>query len=255
MEIYVGQFIVFLMLFARATAMVVVAPVIGHQNVPVQIKAGVGLFLAFVMYPLAAGKANVVSADFIPLVVVALKEIAAGLTIGFAAGLIFAGVRFAGDLISMDTSLSMAAMFDPEQNAQTSVLTEFLYLFLLMIFLLLNGHHFVFEALEMSYVAVPLGAMTFSGDASQVLIKLTGFMFIVAVKLAAPIIVSMFLVNVALSILSRVMPQMNIFAVAFPIKLAVGFAGLMVSAPMIVYAFKTLLAGFQANMLDLIKAM
>lgn len=255
MEIYVGQFLVFLMLFARATAMVVVAPVIGHHHIPVQIKAGVGLFLAFVMYPLAAGKANIVSAEFIPLVLMTLKEVAAGLTIGFAAGLIFAGVRFAGDLISIETSLSLAAMFDPEQNTQTSVLTEFLYLFLLMIFLLLNGHHFVFEALEMSYVAIPLGEMSFSGDASQVLIKLTGFIFLVAVKLAAPIIVSMFLVNVALSILSRVMPQMNIFAVAFPLKLAVGFTGLLVSAPMIVYAFKQLLAGFQANILDLIKAL
>jgi flagellar biosynthetic protein FliR len=255
MELYVGQFIVFLMLFVRATAMVVVAPVIGHQNVPVQVKAGVGLFLAFVMYPLAAGKAAIVSAKFIPLVLMVLKELAMGLTIGFAAGLVFAGVRFAGELISMDTSLSMAALFDPEQNTQTSVLTEFLYLFLLMVFLLLNGHHFVFEALEMSYVAVPLGEMTFSGEASQVLIKLTGFIFIVAMKLAAPIIVSMFLVNVALSILSRVMPQMNIFAVAFPIKLAVGFAGMLVSAPMIVYAFKRLLAGFEANILDLIKAL
>ncbi len=254
MEIYASQFLIFFMLFARSTAMVVVAPVVGHQAIPVQVKVAMGGFLAFVMYPLTAGKADAVNAEFVSIVLMALKEIGIGLVMGFAAGVIFAGVRYAGELISLDTGLSMAAMFDPEQNAQTSVITEFLYLFMLMIFLLVNGHHFVLEALQLSYAAVPIGGFTVNAGVSASLINLTGLMFVIGVKLAAPIVVSMFLINVALSVLSRVMPQMNIFAVAFPVKIAAGFGVIMVSAPLLVFVFKKLLAGFEGNILELVKA-
>jgi flagellar biosynthetic protein FliR len=255
MEIYASQFLIFIMLFARCTAMIVVAPIVGHQAIPVQIKVAMGLFLAFVMYPLAAGKADVASAELVSIVLMALKEVGVGLAMGFATGIVFAGVRFAGDLISMDTGLSMAMMFDPEQNVQSSVISEFLYLFLLMIFLLLNGHHFVLEALQLSYAAVPIGGFSFSAAASAQMIHMTGMMFVIGVKLAAPVMVSMFLMNVALSILSRVMPQMNIFAVAFPLKIAAGFAIMMVSAPLLVFTFKKLLGGFEQSVLELVKVL
>lgn len=255
MGIYVSEFLVFMMVFARITAMVVIVPMFGHQAVPVQAKVAIGLFLGFVVYPLAANKGVVMNAEFIPIVLMALKEIAVGLSIGFFVGLIFAGVRFAGELISMDTGLAMAAMFDPEQNAQTTVLTESLYLLMLMVFLTMNGHHFVLEAIQLSYAAVPMGEFPFTPAVSGQLIRLTGFTFVIAVKLAAPVLVSMFLINLALSILSRVMPQMNIFAVAFPIKLGAGFAVIMVSVPLLVFVFTKLLAGFEENILELVKTL
>ncbi len=255
MELYVGQFLVFMMLFVRITAVIVVAPVLGHQSVPVQIKVALGIFLAFVMYPIAAGKAPVINADLISLGVMVLREVAVGLTIGFATSLVFVGVRFAGELISVDSGLSIASLFDPEMNSQSSVISEFLYLIMLMVFLLVNGHHFVLEALYLSYAAVPIGDFAFNGTAAQLLIKLSGFTFIVAMKLAAPVMVAMFLVNVALSILSRVMPQMNIFTLAFPIHIGAGFFAMMVASPLLVLVFKNLLAGFEESVFELVKAL
>ncbi|MBI5471714.1 MAG: flagellar biosynthetic protein FliR [Ignavibacteriae bacterium] len=255
MEVYVSQFLIFVMLFARVTALIVVAPILGHQSIPVQIKVAIGLFLAFVMYPNAAGTEQVVEAEFLPIVIMALKEVIVGLIIGFATGLIFAGVRYAGDLIAMDIGISMAAMFDPESNTQSSIISEFLYLTMAMIFLLLNGHHFVLEALHLSYAAVPIGGLAVTGAVSAILIKLTGMTFVIAAKLAAPIMVSMFLINLAVSILSRVMPQMNIFAVVFPVKIGVGFFVVMVSIPLLAFVFQKLLSSFEANILELVKVM
>lgn len=253
MEVYVGQFLIFLMLFARVTAMIVVAPVLGHLSVPVQVKVAIGLFLAFVMFPIARETAPVLTAELVPLVLMILKEVAVGLIIGFAAGLIFAGVRFAGELISMDMGIAMAQMFDPETNRQSSVISEAMYIMLLLVFLLMNGHHFVLEAMQLSFAAVPIGDVSFTAPASAMMIKMTGLTFVIAVKLAAPVIVSMFLINLALSILARVMPQMNIFAVAFPLKIGVGLFALMAAVPLLVFVFKKMLTDFQGNLMQLVK--
>lgn len=235
--------------------MIVVAPILGHQSIPVQVKVGFGLFFAFVMYPIAAGKAPVINAEFLSLVIMVLKEVIVGLMLGFATGLLFAGARFAGELISIDTGLSAATMFDPESNMQASIISEFMYLLMLMVFLLLNGHHFVLETLYLSYTAVPIGGLTFNGAALTEMLQLSAFMFVVAIKLAAPVVVAMFLINVALSILSRVMPQMNVFALAFPLKIGAGFIAVVVAAPLLVFVFKKLLTGFEANILELVKAL
>ncbi|MBX2989615.1 MAG: flagellar biosynthetic protein FliR [Bacteroidetes bacterium] len=253
MEVYVSQLLLFFLLFVRITSLIVVAPILGHQGIPVQVKVAFGLFFSFVLYPVAAGDAPPVTIEFLPFVLLILHEAAAGILIGFATGLLFAGVRYAGELISLETGLSAASMFDPEAGKSTSVISELMYLMMLMVFLLLNGHHFVLEALYLSYTAIPIGGLTLSAAAFDGMLKLTGFIFIVAVKLAAPVMVAMFLISVALSILSRVMPQMNIFMVAFPLKIGAGFFAIMMAAPLLVFVFKKLLATFEANLLELIR--
>lgn len=255
MEIYVGQFLVFLMLFVRSTSLLVVAPMLGHTAIPVQVKVALGLFVAFVMYPLASGTSAVTDATLIPLVLMTLKEALVGLIIGFAAGVLLAGVRYAGDLIAIDSGLSLATMFDPETNAHGSVISEALYLMMLTIFLLLDGHHVLLQALQLSYATVPLGTFAIDGEVAAQMVKIGGMVFVVAVKLAAPIIVAMFLTNVALSILSRVMPQMNLFSVVFPLKVAAGLLALVAALPLLAYVFKHLLASFEGNILELIKTM
>jgi flagellar biosynthetic protein FliR len=255
MEVFVDQFLVFLMLFVRVTAMLVVAPMLGHMAIPVQVKVAIGMFIAFVMYPLASGQAAALNAELIPLVIAVLKEAVVGLLIGFATGVLFAGVRFAGELIAIDSGLSLAALFDPESNAHASVISESLYLLMLMVFILLNGHHFLLEALQLSYVSVPMGSFALSGPAAEQIITIAGMMFVIAVKLAAPIMVTMFLINVALSILSRVMPQMNLFAVVFPLKVGAGLLALMAALPLLVMVFKKLLTVFQENILELVKVL
>ena len=253
MEIYVSQFVVFLLLFVRITALVVTAPVLGYQAVPVQVKVSLGLFLALVFYPLVSVHAPAVDTRLIPLVVVALKEVCVGLLLGFALSLVLEGARFAGDVVSYSMGMSMANVIDPENSQNVSVISEFFYLITTLLFLLLNGHHFVIEALRLSYTAVPIGGLTFNLLLGQGVVKLTGFVFLIAIKLAAPIVVALFLVDVGLGVLARVVPQMNVFMVSFPLKIAVGLMMLMTTGPMMIYVFKKLLVGFEGDVMTLVR--
>lgn len=255
MNIYVSQFVLFVLLFVRITAMIAVAPFVGHQTIPAQMKVGLGLFCSFVLFPLASSSGVSTDVSLFTLILLVVREMAVGLILGFATGIIFAGVRYAGELISFDMGFSVANVFDPETGAQTPVIGEFLYLFTMAIFLGINGHHFVLQALQLSYTAVPIGSWTLNGPLAESLIKLVGLVFVIAVKFAAPIIISLFLTNVALAILSRIMPQMNIFTVSFPLKIGVGVFALVSTAPMLAYVFKKLLEQFESDILVLLQVM
>ena len=252
MEILVSQFVLFILVFVRVTSILVTAPIIGDQTVPVQVKVAVGLFVSLVLLPGVSAAHVHVGSSLLQLILAALKEIVIGLLIGFAAGLVFAGIRFAGELISFDLGLSMANVFDPENNQNLSVIGEFLYMVMALVFLAVNGHHFIFQAIVASYTAVPAGTMSFHLPALEQLIRLSGMVFLVGVKIASPVIVASFLTNVALSVLSRVVPQMNIFTVSFPLKIGVGICVLMSSGSLMVYVFRNILADFENNVLLLV---
>ena len=253
LEVYVGQFGLFLMIFTRVASVIVIAPIVGHQAVPIQIKVGLGLFISFILFPLLSHTMPVLDLQLGVLVLVALKEIALGVLIGYVLGLLFAGIRYGGELISFSMGISIANVFDPESSQNTPVVGEFLYLTTLLLFLVLNGHHFMLEALQASYAIVPIGAFVFSESLVAMLIKLTALVFIVGVKIAAPVLVACFLVNFGLSILARVMPQANIFMLAFPITIGVGLLVLFSSIPMLIVVFKKLLTSFETNVIELLK--
>jgi flagellar biosynthesis protein FliR len=255
MDIYVSQFVIYLLLFVRITSMIVVAPILGHDVVPVQFKVALGFFLALVFYPVAAAHSPMPDTRLLPLAVTALREVAVGLTIGFVLGLLLAGARFAGNIIGYSMGFSMANVFDPESGQQVSIIDQFMYLVTIMVFLLLNGHHFVLEALHLSYLAVPIGGLTMNSALGEGMIRLTGLVFVVGMKLAAPIIVALFLIDIGMAVLARVVPQMNIFMVSFPLKIAVGLIMLMATGPMIIYVFKKLLLSFESDVLALVKVL
>jgi flagellar biosynthesis protein FliR len=255
MEIYVTQFLIFLMLFVRIIALIVVAPMMGHQTVPVTVKVALGLFVAFVMFPLVSATPIKVDTSLVGLFIATVTESMVGLIIGFVTGLLFAAARFAGEIISYEIGISMANVFDPETNQTNPIVGEFLYLIMVLVFLLINGHHFVFESLIYSYKIIPIGGLMFHGPLLDTMLNLTGMVFILAVKIAAPVMVASFLTNVALSVVSRVVPQMNILMTSFPLKIGVGYIMIAAAAPLIVVVMKKSLQGFESNILELIKVL
>ncbi|MBP6672236.1 MAG: flagellar type III secretion system protein FliR [Bacteroidetes bacterium] len=255
MELAVQQFLLFILIFIRATSLFISAPMYSHNSIPMQAKIGMGLFLAFVMMTVAKPPEGIITMNLAGLVILGLKEVLTGASIGFAMQVIFSGVRFAGELISFDMGFSMSTIFDPENGTSFPVISEILYLFLLMIFLMVNGHHFVFEAVYYSYSAVPIGEWNITEATMISVASLTGKMFAVAVKLSAPLLVSLFLANITLGILNKVMPQMNIFSVMFSLKISIGFFVLIATIPVIAFVFKKLLTSFQSNIVELIKVM
>jgi flagellar biosynthetic protein FliR len=255
MEIFATQFILFLVLLVRAGALVIVAPITGHLAVPVQVKVALSLFLAFVLYPLAAAQAPGLDTRLPALALTVVREAGMGAVLGFVAGLIFAGARAAGELVGFELGFSLAQTFDPENGQQSSIIGQMFSLALTLIFLLLNGHHFVLQSLLASYDVVPVDGLRLAGPLTNQMVSLTGSVFVLAARLAAPVIVAGFLVNLAMSILARVAPQVNVFILSFSLKVAIGLIVLTASAPLMVAVFKKLLADVEQNLLDLVRVL
>ena len=146
-------------------------------------------------------------------------------------------------------------MFDATTEAQSNLMGSMLALLATLIFILINGHHFIINAIAASFKLIPLGHYTLNGKVSELLIKYSAGIFIIAVKIAAPIMVSFFLLNVAAGIMARVIPQMQILFVLFPLKIGLGFILMISLIPIYVYVIKGLLIDYEDKLYNLIKAM
>ncbi len=162
---------------------------------------------------------------------VLVQQIVAGLIMGFAIRLIFTAIEMAGDLAGMQMGLGFASFYDPVNASFTPVIAQFLGIIAALVFLAADGHLFMLAALSDSFRDFPIGTGVPSANAFRTITEWGGSMFSHALQFSLPIIGALLIANLALGILTRSAPQLNIFAVGFPITLAVGFFALMLTLP------------------------
>ena len=221
----------FLLVAFRTGALFMVVPVFSHDSIPRILRVAVIMIVSFMIYPFTAFSLTQPPATLVHLLMVVFREIAIGYLMGFTVSALFAAVQFAGHVIGLQMGLAVATVIDPMGAGQISIFGEFYYLISLLVFLGINAHHYVIEALVHSFSMVPVGMLTFSSSLAEFLITLTGMIFIVAVKLAAPVIITLFITNAVLGIVARTVPQMNVFIVGFPLSIGIGFALVLISLP------------------------
>ncbi len=195
------------------------------------------------------------SVEIIGFIILVAKEAMVGLIIGFSSWGIFYAVQFAGHLIGFDIGFSTSTAFDPEHSEPVPILSHFKHYFAFVIFLMLNGHHFLIKVLKLSFEIVPISRFAVGSGFADWGVKLISFVFISALKISAPILVALFLTDITLGILSRVFPQMNIFMFAFSVKIIIGLVALMITMPFFIFVFKKLLFAFEADIIELLKTM
>jgi len=246
----VEQITVFIFTFLRVSAIIVMVPAFGEQSVPAQVKGGLALIIAIILFPLLRyNPPAIVSTDTVALILGMAGEIMIGVVIGFAARCIFAGVQSAGELTGFQMGFSMAYVLDPMTSTQVSVLAEFQYIFAMLIFLIVDAHHLFLSALVESFRIIPPLGFTFSGSLMQVLFVMSKNVFIIALKLSAPIVAVMIFTNIGLGVVARTVPQINIFVVGFPLQIAVGFIFLGLTAPL----FAKIMAAMFGNIMGEIR--
>lgn len=254
MEIFVSQFVLFFLLFTRIVSMISVAPIFGNVAVPMQFKVAISLFFSFIFFPIAAKTFSPqIGFELFSFVILILQEIVVGLLMGFSVSMIFFGAMMAGEFIGFNMGLGFSQYFNPLLEQQTSSLGMFFYTISILLFLALNGHHYLIQSLQVSYTTTPIGSFTVNELMYEEFIKLSKMLFTVAVKISAPAIVALFLSNVVLGILSRVVPQMNVFIVGFPLQIGVGLVVLFIVTPLIVTVFKRLILSFEESFLEFVK--
>lgn len=227
--------VVFLLVLVRASAIFLVAPILGNATTPARVRVGLALLLAVIFTPFLMKQplAVDVSSPF-PLAIAVLQELTVGFLIGFLAQLLFVSMQLAGQVVGMQMGFGLANVFDPTSHAQVSVLSQF-YLFLgVLVFLLLDGHHWLVIALEKSFSSVPLGTFTLDGRVVGLLLARTNDLFWTALMLMAPVLGVLALAELAMAIVARIMPQMNVFVAAFPVKIGLGIITLLAAFPLIV---------------------
>ncbi len=211
----------FLFPFARIAAWLYFDPLMGNRAAPMTVRLTVALVLTVAVAPILpnAQQISLMSADGL---LVLLQQIAVGAALGFCLRIVFSAVEFAGQIMGLQMGLSFATLFDPINGAQTPVISQFLVLTSALLLFAFNGHHVVIGALAQSFIDVPvgagLGAAGFMG-----IVQWGGALFMAGLHIALPVTAALLATNLTIGMMTRAAPQLNIFAVGFPLTLGVGF--------------------------------
>lgn len=240
-----------LLLFMRTMGLFATAPIWSNRLVPVQLRVALAFATAMVIFPLFTPP--VMPPTLLGLAPMALQELLVGMIIGFVSALTLAAVQLAGQLLDLSMGISIANVLDPATNTQMPILGNFLYILAILVFFTINGHHVLLQSIMDSYVLVPVGKVVMTTSLSEAMVGMAGNLFILGFKIAAPVLAAVFLTTVALGILNRAVPQMNVFVVGLPVQLAMGIFILMVVLPLYVTFLQVVFRGMFDDILRMLQ--
>jgi flagellar biosynthesis protein FliR len=235
-----NQVQIFLLGLVRIASMLALMPIFGSSSIPVQLKAGMALILCFILFPFIQQHTSMPLPQTTGLFIYKiLLEAFVGIAIGFVATLLFSAVQFAGYLIDVLTGFSFVELVDPFTDTSVTVFGQFNVLIFTIAFFMINGHYFLLLAIEKSFEVIPLlGVAVPTGKLAAFITAQTGNVFVIAFKLSAPIFVTLMITQVALGVVARTVPQINVFFVGIPLNIAVAFGTAIIVLPGLVILFK-----------------
>lgn len=222
----------FILVLIRVSSILLMIPVFGDATLPSIVKWGLSLLISMILFPLVkSGIGPLGDLGFLPLALRIAGELLIGVSIGFTARFIFTGIQMGGELLGFQMGFSMASVIDPTSNLQVSIISEFQYMLSLLLFLGLDAHHIIISAIAESYQVLSPLNVHYSGELMKLIIRLSQEVFMIAVKISAPIMAVLLFTNVALGVVARTVPQINIFIVSFPLQISIGLLFMGLTAP------------------------
>jgi flagellar biosynthetic protein FliR len=216
--------------FLRITALLVAAPLFGARTVPVRIRVSLAVLLAIIIAPLYPAESSVAPFSLAGAITAA-REIAIGLGIGFLVQLMFAAMAMAGEVVALSTGLAFATMVDPDRGGSVPLVGQYFVIFTTLLFLTFDGHLALLALLFDSFGPLPPGVGGIGPDGWRGLVDWGNEMFAGAVLVALPAAAALMLANVTMGLVARSAPQLNIFAVGFPVTLLLGLVVLLLGLP------------------------
>jgi len=237
---------------ARILAMIASSPVLGDKQAPARVKIGLSVLLAIVIAP-TIGNMPPVAVGSPQGLLIMIQQVIIGVAMGFTMRLIFAAVDMAGELTGLQMGLGFASFYDPINATHSPVIAQWLGMIAVLAFLAINGHLYMLSALAESFQTLPIGSMMpakgFYGVASW-----GGSIFVYGLQISLPLLAALLTANMALGILTRAAPQLNLFAIGFPITLAIGFLVLALSMPHFIPLMDRLTHEGLGTILNLVKS-
>ena len=244
----------FLLIFARLSGIFSTAPIFGARNVPVMVKAGLSLLISYILLPLLIQPSIILPEALLPYVALVVGEFLIGLIMGFACSFIFHGIQMAGALLDTQIGFGIVNVLDPQFGQQVPLVGNFKYILAILVFLASNSHHLFLSAMFYSFRKIPVTQGLFRPDMADIAVDMVLAIFIIALKISLPILVALVLTDVALGILARTMPQMNIFVVGVPGKILVGIFVLSLALPFYIVFLEVVFNDIFHNMYRLLES-
>ncbi|MEH7344869.1 flagellar biosynthetic protein FliR [Bacillus sp. JJ1532] len=224
---FLPAFPAFLLIFVRVTSFFLMMPLFSYRSIPTVAKIGLGFFMSLVMVFTIDTPTLEIDNHYFLLII---KEALVGLLIGFIAYLILSAIQIAGGFIDFQMGFAIANVIDPQTGAQSPLMGQYLYTIGLFFLLTVNGHHLLLDGVFYSYQFIPLEQpwISFGNEnMAEYVVKAFNSMFIIAFQMSIPVVGSLFLVDIALGIVARTVPQLNVFVVGLPLKIGVSFIVLL----------------------------
>ncbi len=223
MNIEAAQFYGFFLTIMRVSIIVFVLPFFGAGPIPNPVKGAFCLVLSLAIYPKLSFPGSMLPLNALGLILMLAGEMVLGLVLDIIIRFLFAAVMTGGHLVGFSMGFAMMNVLDPMTGTSESVTAQLLYQCTILMFLSMNGHLFLLTGLAESFHLVPPGGLFITPSLADSMLVFSGQLFVLAVKIAAPVMASLFLVDLALALVSRAAPQMNVIQIGFPLKIGVGF--------------------------------
>lgn len=212
----------FFLILTRISTILFLFPFFGSPSFPAFVKAGLSLALSIFLFPIIKIDASVWPDSTLGLLMMGTSEFVVGLVLSFSVRVFVAAAQMTGQVAGFQLGFSMINVMDPQSGSQVSVLDQMFYWVVLIMFIGMGGHHIILSAVVDSFTILKPGYMQYGPDLAKKLIAMPGDMFILGIKMSAPIMATLLIVDAAFGIMTKFAPQMNVLSVAFPVKITAG---------------------------------
>jgi flagellar biosynthetic protein FliR len=246
----VDQFQAYLVSTVRVAALLSALPVFSGAQIPAKVRVCLILIVTLALFPVLKPFAE--GLDLTPLTVALLvcKEALLGVLIGLLARFIFIAAEFGGTIIGYQMGFAAANIFDPQNQTQISLVSQMQHVIAILVFITVDAHHIFIRAIVESFQLLPPGKLDFTGEAIPYLLEMAGNIFVLGVKISAPILAVLLLSGLVLGLMARIFPQLNVFLLSFPVNIGLAFIAMSLTLDLTVALINREFQSLSRNILD-----
>lgn len=253
LDVLLKQYQLFILILVRISSLFIVTPIFSRTNISQIQKIGLSVLISFILI-------NTVKTTQLPiedslLVVYCIKELMVGIILGFISYMFFNIFFIVGQIVDVQIGYGMVSVLDPQSNVQIPITGNFYQIIATLMLLITNGHHVFIESIVKSYYYIPIGKFTFNPDMIRQMIFILNKIFIIGFKISSPILVAIILSDVLLGVLSKTMPQMNVFIVGMPLKIIIGLVLIIVTLPIFFMTLQHIFNNMYEEIFNFLKVM
>jgi flagellar biosynthetic protein FliR len=242
----------FILIFFRVGAILWLLPMFSTRALSVSYKAGLSLIISFLLFDLVNVNQTLGSDPYYMLLLI-IKEIFIGLTISFFVRILFSMVYVAGEVAALQTGFAFARFMDPTTMTQVSILEQFINILTIITFFAIDAHHVLIKGIFLSFKELPIGGAVLNNSLLYHIGSFTGKIFSIGLRIGAPLIITLFIVDLALGLLSRMIPQINVFVEGMPMKILITFTVLSLSLGIMTTSIVNIFRGMDVEILKIMK--